>query len=126
MFTALELQEMRVGEAEDRPDTCTIYEPPEPTAEDWGQAPDATYPDDWDVLLEDEPCLFYATQTKPTESANTGQVQNVGDFQVEIRYDAPRPSGSARVEINGLSYEVAGISDASYSIAMIIGLRRAK
>jgi hypothetical protein len=124
MFTALELREMRADEVTDRPDVCTIYEPPASSASDYGQEPDAIYPDDWTALLTNEPCLFYATQAKGQESAAAGQVQDIGDFQVEIRYNATRPSSRARVKISGLSYEIVIIRDSSYSIAMIIGLKR--
>jgi hypothetical protein len=126
MFTDLEMQEMRVDEVTDRPDTCTIYEPPASTASDFGQEPDATYPDDWTALVEDEPCLFYATQAKGTEGANAGQVQDVGDFRIEVRYNLTRPSSRARVRVNSLDYEIVGIRDSSYSIAMIIDLKRVK
>lgn len=109
-----------------RPDVCSIFEPPEPTEADRGQEPNAEYPQGWTALLTDEPGLFYATQAKAMEGANANQVQEVGDFRLEIRHDAPRPSGRARVRINSLDYEIVGIRDSSYSIAMIIDLKRVK
>src|SRR5690349_17703504 len=74
-----------------RPDLCSIYEPPEPTEADKGQS--ATGP--YTALVTDEPCLFYTAQGMLREGATANQVQEGGDFRIEIRYDAPLPSGEA-------------------------------
>jgi hypothetical protein len=99
LFTDLELSEMRAGETADRPDICTIFEPPKPTAEDRGQAPSAAYPGGWTEAVTNEPCLFYSTQGAGQEGLTAAQIQEAGDFSMEVRFDLSRPSASARVWI---------------------------
>jgi hypothetical protein len=95
-------------------DRCDVLREPAATADDFGQAPNVTYPAGWEVIATSQQCRLIATTRRANEGASTGQVQSAKDGVLLLKVDVAEILPGDRVRITTRSpvktfhLEVAG------------------
>jgi hypothetical protein len=101
----------------ERPDLCTIFEPPASTGDDYGQASSSPFT----TLVSDEPCLLYPTQATGREGVGAGQVQEEGSYRIELRYTLPQVLGGALFRVESFDNPLT-ITGAAQTTPIVITL----